>query len=57
MDRSAHGGADRTLPVVKREPEQNKYSCAMIEERDLAHPKQAQKALDVIMQDSRQEFV
>ncbi len=30
--------------------------CEMIEEKDLANPKQGQKALDIIMQDSRQEF-
>ena len=31
-------------------------SCEMIEEKDLVHPKQGRKALDVIMQDSRREF-
>ena len=30
--------------------------CEMIEEKDLANPKQGQKALDIIMQDSRQAF-
>ncbi|NOY74042.1 MAG: YkgJ family cysteine cluster protein [Gammaproteobacteria bacterium] len=30
--------------------------CEMIEEKDLSHPKQGQKALDIIMQDSRQVF-
>ena len=30
--------------------------CEMIEEKDLANPKQGQKALDIIMQDSWQAF-
>jgi len=30
--------------------------CEMIEQKDLANPKQAQKSLDIIMKDSRQEF-
>ncbi|MBL4711190.1 MAG: YkgJ family cysteine cluster protein [Gammaproteobacteria bacterium] len=30
--------------------------CEMLEKKDLANPKQGQKALDIIMQDSRQEF-
>ena len=30
--------------------------CEMIEEKDLANPKQGQKSLDIIMKDSRQEF-
>ena len=30
--------------------------CEMIEAKDLAHPKQGQKALDIIMQDRRQAF-
>ena len=30
--------------------------CEMIEPKDLANPKQGQKSLDIIMQDSRKEF-
>jgi len=30
--------------------------CEMLEQKDLANPKQGQKTLDIIMQDSRQEF-
>ncbi len=30
--------------------------CEMIEKKDLVNPRQGQKALDIIMQDSRQEF-
>jgi len=68
-------------PWLRKEPNQNKYTCAiyfdrpddcrfypstldemvadgcdMIEEKDLANPRQGQKSLDIIMQDSRQEF-
>jgi hypothetical protein len=31
-------------------------NCEMIEPKDLANPKQGQKSLDIIMQDSRKEF-
>ena len=30
--------------------------CEMIEKKDLANPKQAQKELDIIMEDSRMGF-
>jgi len=30
--------------------------CEMVEPKDLANPKQGQKSLDIIMQDSRKEF-
>lgn len=30
--------------------------CEMLEAKDIANPKQGQRSLDVIMQDSRQEF-